>query len=307
MRMFGVPLEYKIITNFENFAKYTRKIFPLISPLMKFKFMRKAAEKIAGITSKREFVKFRASSLFDKFGAVIGNGEKKALYFTGCYAAYIRPEIGESTIRVMNRMGYTVLLPDQHCCGIPHLSKGMADNARIKIEDNLKNWGGLLDEIDVIVVSCSSCGLSLIKEWGYYMGGELVERVKRMTVHVSELINNEMGKLPAAEGLSAAYHTSCHMKLMPAPEATWKMLSSIDGLNAVKLKSGCCGMAGSWGLSSKHYEESMAIGSDMLNNLESSGCTICVTDCPTCEMQLKHMSDKPVFHPVEIVDKILMK
>ncbi len=303
---FGTPLEYKIVTGFELFARYTRKLFPVITPVMRFKAMRKLAEKAVGIASEREFVKFTPRSLFDRFAPVIGAGDKKALYFAGCYASYMRPEIGESTIRMLNRLGYKVLLPDQHCCGIPHVSKGMAEGARQKIEDNLNNWGRLLDEADIIVVSCSSCALSLVKEWGYYIGGELIERIRKMTVHISTLMDGKIAELdPQLKGLSVAYHSPCHMKLLPDSTASWRVLSKVGGMKAVSLKSSCCGMAGSWGISAKNYEESVRIGAPMVMSLLESDCNICVTDCPTCEMQLKHLSDKPVLHPVEVIDKIL--
>ncbi|MDR2884115.1 MAG: FAD-binding protein [Deferribacteraceae bacterium] len=303
VRKFGSPLEHKIVTNFELFGRYTRKLFPIVTPIMRIKAMRKIVEKTAGVASEREFIKFNTKSLYDRLSDVVGSGDKKALYFAGCYASYVRPDIGVSTVSVLNKLGYQVFVPEQHCCGIPHLSKGMAEGTRDKIEDNLKSWGKLLDEADVIVVSCSSCGLSLTKEWGYYIGGELIEKVKRKTKHVSQLINDI--ELKTDTPISVAYHSPCHMRLMPDPTASLRVLSSIDGVKAVSLSSSCCGMAGSWGMSASHYEESVKIGTPMVMSLIESDCNICATDCPTCEMQLKHLSDKPIMHPVEIVDSIL--
>ncbi|MDR0453282.1 MAG: FAD-binding protein [Deferribacteraceae bacterium] len=305
-RRFGSPLEHKIVTWLDMLAIHSRKFFPFITPLMRLKSVRKLAEKTTGIETQRDLLKISRRSLYDRFGTVTGGGDKKALYFAGCYASYVRPEIGESAIRVLNRLGYRVLLPDQRCCGIPHAAKGMAENVRQKIEDNLKNWRGLLDEADVIAVSCSSCALSLTKEWGFYIGGELIDRVKKMTVHISALIDESMTDINLkSDGLSLAYHASCHTKLLPDSAANLRMFSKVQGINMVSLKNSCCGMAGSWGMSAKNYKESVKIGAGLAASLMESECGVCVTDCPTCEMQLKHLSGKNVFHPVEIIDKVL--
>jgi Fe-S oxidoreductase len=303
----GMTIENMLVTHFENFGRYTRKLFPIISPLMKLKPLRKVAELFAGMSAERQFIKFSSRSLYDRFATSVGNG-KKILYFAGCYASYMRPEIGESTIRVLNHLGYQVLLPDQHCCGVPHMAKGGAEEARAKIQDNLAEWGHLIDSVDYIVASCSSCAFALQKEWAYYMGGELVEKVKSKVVHVTQLIAEHLGELElTADGVSVAYHTPCHMRMLKDNTSSWRVLSGVSGMKAVALRSGCCGMAGSWGISAKHYDESVKIGTPMIMSLLDSGASICATDCPTCEMQLRHLSDKTIYNPVELVDKMLTK
>lgn len=302
---FGTSLENKLVTKFELFGRYTRFFFPLITPLMKFKPMRKIAELTAGMSAERKFIKFKVKSLFDRFPDSVGSGQKKVLYFAGCSSAYMRPEIGESTIKLLEKMGYTVLIPEQNCCGVPHVAKGMAEGAVDKIEENIRNWGAMVTEVDHIVVSCSSCGLSLTKEWKYYVGGEVTEKIKEKTVHISTLINKHFNNMKLKDGLTVAYHSPCHMKQMPDPEASLNMLKGIDGVKAEPLANSCCGMAGSWGISAKHYEESVMIAKPMADSLAKSSAGICLTDCPTCEMQLKHLSDRTIMHPAEFAYKII--
>lgn len=306
---YGMSLEDKIFASPEAFGRYAGKLSPLIALMMRPKPMRRLAELASGLSAERRFIKLSTKSLLNRYPPVTSEGQKKVLYFAGCYASYVRPEIGESLIAVMNHMGYKVYLPDQHCCGMPHLSKGSAAGVQRRIEDNFSEWGKLLDEVDHIVVSCSSCGLSLTKEWGNYMGGELIEKVKGMTRHISEFVSMhqpELG-LQAEGGVSVAYHMSCHMRLMDDSSASKRVLSDVTGMKTVELKSNCCGMAGSWGLSAKNYAESLKIAAPMIEDLIESGSQICATDCPACEMQLRHLSDKPVFHPVELVDKMLKR
>ena len=97
-----------------------------------------------------------------------GNGPK-VLYFAGCYAAYIRPELGKAAVSVLQGLGFQVHLPKQSCCGLPQLSKGLAAQARRKAEQNLAQWGRLLTDVDAITVTCSSCGYALMQDWSYLL------------------------------------------------------------------------------------------------------------------------------------------
>jgi Fe-S oxidoreductase len=303
--MFGIPFEGKLVTNFELFGRYMRRFFPIITPVMKIKALRKIMEIITGLAAERDFIKFNFNSLFDRLPNVIGNGDKKVLYFAGCYATYVRPDIGESVARVLNKLGYTVLLPPQHCCGVPHAAKGFAKGIKKKIEDNLAAWGNLLEGADIIAVSCSSCGLALKKEWSFYMGGELIENIKTKLMHISDIVAEHGLKLTSLGQMRVAYHTSCHMNQMKDPLSSYRLISSIEGIEVNKLPNSCCGIAGSWGMSKKHYNESLRISSALFDALQAYKCDMTLTDCPTCELQLNHLKAPSVRHPIEIIDVLL--
>ena len=52
-------------------------------------------------------------------------------FFVGCSMNYLFPNIGKSTIRVLNRYGVSVLIPEgQKCCGLPAYGAGDLDLAR---------------------------------------------------------------------------------------------------------------------------------------------------------------------------------
>ena len=185
---FGVPIDAKLVTKFELAGRTVRKVSGLISFVMKPKFMRKISETFTGLAAEREFIHFASKSLYERVERTEGDGDKTVMYFAGCYASYIRPEIGESTVRVLKKLGFKVIVPEQHCCGIPHLSKGMAESARKHINKNIQRWGKLVDQVDYIVTACSSCALSLTKEWGYYQNDEMIRKISEKTILISDLV-----------------------------------------------------------------------------------------------------------------------
>lgn len=303
---FGVPMQAKMVTMFEMVGRRFRKFAPIISFVMMPKFMRKLTKPISGLSPEREFIQFSTQSLSDIIDRTEGTGNKVVMYFAGCYASYVRPEIGESTVDVLLNLGFKVVTPNQHCCGIPHLSKGLADKTRQQIAENIKCWGKLVDEVDYIVTSCSSCALALKKEWGYYLSGEAIDKIAAKTIMVTDLVgpllkDRNISRLE----INLAYHQPCHMRLLPDPQSSLKALKLLPGVTVENLQSSCCGMAGSWGLADEHYDLSVKIGTPMVEKLVASKAQIGVTECPTCMMQMEHLGDKPVLNPIEVIDRCL--
>jgi len=200
----------------------------------------------------------------------------------------------------------SVITPVQHCCGLPMLSKGMVKQAKHKVSANIARWGALLDSVDHIVVTCSSCGLSLMQEWAYLLDHAAVDKVREKVIHISRLVNGLPERLdlkPAA--MKLAYHYPCHLKIQPDPESSVRMLATIDGISVVPIDTHCCGIAGSWGMSAAHYDLSAEIGRDLITKLTDCGADAGVTDCPTCRLQMEHFSSLPIKHPIEIVSDLI--
>ncbi|KAA0258259.1 anaerobic glycerol-3-phosphate dehydrogenase subunit C [Deferribacter autotrophicus] len=306
VKKFGAGIEKKLVVSVELAARTTRKISPLLEKVMKPKIVRKINELFTGLAEEREFIAFKSKSLFEQVEREEGAGDKSVLYFTGCYAGYIEPNIGLSTIKLLKAIGYKVYIPDQHCCGLPMISKGMVDSAKKKVKKNLSKWGNLIDKVDYIVVSCSSCGLSLLQEWGYLLNTEEIEKIKSKVVHITKLLNDNLEKLEIKpDGKKYAYHMPCHLKAQKYANSSIDLMQKSLGYDIKNLNSHCCGIAGSWGLSAENYDLSMEIASDLHRKLNDSNAEIAVTDCPTCRIQMEHISDKHVLHPVEVLAKCL--
>ncbi len=304
---FGASIHEKIVVNAE-FAGRRSGILPeKVSTLLNIPVIRTVSEMLTGISSRRKQILPSRKSLFDRIPVSSGEGTPKILYFAGCFAAYFRPYIAEATISVLTSMGMNVIVPRQFCCGLPMLSKGMAKEALNKIEKNFRNWGSLLESVDHLAVSCSSCGLAMLAEWGYLADTVFVRKVKEKIIPVSGLVNMYSERLEtlSSVGSHLFYHLPCHLKVQPEPSSSIQMLSRLSGVVIDSPVTNCCGMAGTWGLSKDNFDLSLDIGSDMAEKFNSSSADTGITDCPTCAIQMEHSSDKPVYHPIEIVARQL--
>ena len=121
-----------------------------------------------------------------------------------------------------------------------------------------------------------------------------------------DLVEKHIDEVEVIENnITLGYHIPCHMKLLKNPASTQNVLKKLNGVKVDDLKSGCCGMAGSWGMSAKNYDLSIKIGKPMVDKLMASSCSAGITECPTCSMQMEHLGSKEVMHPIEVVDKCI--
>ena len=229
------------------------------------------------------------------------------LYFSGCYAGYIRPAIGTALVQTLTRLGMTIHTPLQHCCGLPLLTKGRVDAAREKVRRNLARWQHLVDRVDHIVVTCSSCGLALMDEWSYLMDGPRIRRVADKVIHASRLIRRYLNAERAAAWQGTlAYHQPCHLKVQTDPQSTLAMLGDLPGINLKAPGQPLLrhGRHLGPGLPKRRPEPHHWRAFNGIARCRRRRCGA-ATDCPTCEMQMSQLGSRPVLHPVEIVARCL--
>ncbi len=303
---YGASLHDKLTANAELAGKTWRPVSGFITPLIERPVVKMLGEALTGISSCYPLPLPADIPLYKRIPLTMGTGSPRILYFSGCYAAFFRPSIGEAVISVLTSMKMTVLTPVQHCCGLPMMSKAMIPEAREKIEENFQGWGKLLDSVDYLVVSCSSCGLMLLKEWQYLSDSVFIQKVQEKLIHISRLINRYSQRLQTTNcEKHLFYHMPCHLKVQPDPDSSIQMLARLQGPHIDRPDTHCCGMAGTWGLSADHSPLSLEIGSDLRQKLMRAPADIGVTDCPTCALQMSRFSHMPIRHPVEMIAEYL--
>ncbi|MDL2270025.1 FAD-binding protein, partial [Desulfosarcina sp. OttesenSCG-928-G17] len=308
VRRFGPSLRSRTLTRAETAGRYGGYFSGITTPLMNMDTVRQAGQCFLGINRHAPFPVPARNSLFHRVLPVTGSGNVQVLYFSGCYAGYYRPEIGEALTGVLTRMGYTVHTPNQHCCGLPLLSNGMVDAARKKIRKNLAAWRNLLAVVDHVVVTCSSCGLALREKWGSVLDLPLSHQIQKKIIHFSALLQHTAPfSNMAPVNQTALYHLPCHLKIQPHAHDTRQLLAAIPGLLVSDLPNTCCGMAGTWGMAAENTKLSRDIGNQWISWEKCAEKTdLIITDCPTCEMQIAHLSGSVVQHPVEMAARSLV-
>src|ERR1700730_5380741 len=106
--------------------------------------------------------------------------------FVTCLVDLMRPEIGFSAIKLIERAGFEVVVPPaQTCCGQPAYNSGDRSTARDLAEKMLREF----EQFDYVVVPSGSCGGMIGVHYGdlFRDDPELMHRYGRVRPKVFEL------------------------------------------------------------------------------------------------------------------------
>ncbi|MBN1504862.1 MAG: 4Fe-4S dicluster domain-containing protein, partial [Candidatus Eisenbacteria bacterium] len=123
-----------------------------------------------------------------------GRGLRVA-YFVGCSANLVYTNVGRSVVNVLSRLAVEVLVPkNQGCCGLPVFNAGDFVTARGMARKNVDILRELVrrERLDAVVVSCSSCGLALKREYSKILGVDS-SGLSEHVMDVSEFIVKKVG------------------------------------------------------------------------------------------------------------------
>lgn len=233
--------------------------------------------------------------------------------FVTCLSDALAPQVGESLIRVLNRLGIRVAFhQSQTCCGQPAYNSGYPGDAAAAAKAFLKVYA----DAPEIVVPSGSCAAMIRREYPRLLSGEprwqaLAETVGKQTYEFSEYLDQftsgGLGRLARRVG----YHTSCHMRRgLGVTEAPLRVLARVNELEVAhhKFEEECCGFGGTFSV--KMGALSAAIGSAKLDYVEASGVTELVSGDMGCLMHLAGRSEwegraLPMRHIAQLIDEAM--
>jgi len=211
-------------------------------------------------------------------------------FFAGCAITYLYPEIGESMVSILTRLGCSVHIPaSQQCCGLPALSSGNGALMETVAETNIKSLSQ--NKVDCIVTACASCN-STVGE--YYRSMKLDRQGLSENILDFSLFLKQMGlfeKLSRMEKWKKrkkiTWHDPCHLKIQGITQEPRELLKSLPNVDFDEMEGAdkCCGLGGTFSV--YHYNESKAVGLQKIEGLKESGAQFIVTACPGCIMQLQ--------------------
>ncbi|MCK4818338.1 FAD-binding oxidoreductase, partial [bacterium] len=197
----------------------------------------------------------------------------------------------------------------------PAICYGDVKTARKDLAFNVKHLAGVVRAGYKIVCSEPSAALCLKEELRHFVGGEDAKIVSENTFELMSYLFNlltqdklkPVKKRPHVkrgakyEREAFAYHLPCHLLAIGGGGASVELLRELCGLEVVDLKAGCCGLAGTFGMQKKNYELSSQIAEGLKEALEKSSTKNVLTECAACKMQIEHLSEAKVVHPIKVL------
>jgi glycolate oxidase iron-sulfur subunit len=243
-----------------------------------------------------------------------GTPKGRVALLTGCVQPVLDTAIHDSTIRLLNRHGVTVVVAaGAECCGGLAYHLGKADFAKRKARASIEAWWGETRDggglgLDAIVITTSGCGIS-VKDYGHmFRAGDPVlarkaEAVAALAVDITEFVERLGPVTPKVDtGQRVAYHSACSLqhgqRIRTVPQALLRQA----GFDVKEVPEGhlCCGSAGTYNMLQPELSDQLK--QRKIGNIETLSPDIIATGNLGCILQIGGGTRIPIVHTVQLLD-----
>ena len=324
----GVPFRSKLIANFTASAKLGALVPSLYNFAVTNSVIGGTIKKLSGFAVKRsmptmykttlqKWFKDRRPATDDRQPVADNGGLSSVVHhqvhlFCDEFTNYNDTTIGIKTVELLQKLGYSIAIPQHLESSRTWLSKGLVRKAKAIINKNIELLHPVVNEKNPMIGVEPSAILTFRDEYIDLASDENLAKAKELAKHVytvEEFIAKEFaaGKIDKALFTSnpqkIKLHGHCQQKSLSGTGATVTMLSIPENYSVETIPSGCCGMAGSFGYEKEHYDLSMQIGELVLFPAvrTASNDTIIAAPGTSCRHQIKDGTGAKAKHPVEIL------
>ncbi len=222
-----------------------------------------------GVAGERDLPRFAAEPFTAWFARRSGTppGEWRdgdVLLWPDTFTNFFHPQVGVAAVTVLEAAGFRVRLPPAGaCCGLTWISTGQLGVARRALRRTLGVLAPALRSGARVVGLEPSCTAVLRYDAAELMPHDVdVLRLRQQTRTFAEILT-EVGWTPPRVGRAAVVQTHCHQHAVLGVGPDDRLMEQA-GVQADRLASGCCGLAGNFGFEHGHYAVSRAVGERVL-------------------------------------------
>ena len=323
----GLPVRERILSHVDLLGRLGCLAPQIANATLEFRPLRRVMERTLGLSAKRSLPHY-AQERFDRWfrrkrgsaSAAPGiRARKKVILWDDTFVRYHEPHIGKAAVQVLERLGFEVtLVAGRKCCGRPAFSQGNLDHATKLAEHNISqlpstgaaarpNGHGSATPILFLEPSCYSMFAEDYRELGIPGAEKLSERCFLFEKFVDDFLATNLSVTPfTARRANVAIHAHCHAKSLLHPGFMARLVERLPGRKAAVLETGCCGMAGAFGMTREKYDLSVQVAEDLIRKIKQQPAgTEIVASGTSCRHQLCDLTDVQPKHVAELLAEAL--
>jgi Fe-S oxidoreductase len=312
----GIPIRTWLIANISAISKLGMLVPSMFNFFVTNAFTSGLLKKTLGFAPKRSIptlYKMTLRSWVKRLTHAENYDTKGKVYlFADEFTDMNDVEVGIKAVKLLNKLGYKVEIPKHVGSGRAYLSKGFVRKAQKLAKENVSILSSIVTEQTPLIGIEPSAILSFRDEYPDLVGAEqkpaatalaanclmfdefFMREVQKGNIKPSQFTDNKQ---------AIRLHGHCHQKSIASTGPTKEMLSLPVNYSVDEIKSGCCGMAGSFGYEKEHYDVSMKVGELVLlpevrltpeHNIISAPGT-------SCRHQIKDGTGRIALHPIEVI------
>ncbi len=310
---YGYPFRTRLFAHIDS-------LFKMASPFARLfnwagsRFLTKLMLNWIGIAPQRSFPKLaplRFSEWFQKHHVSEHQGKKTVVLFNDTYTEFNEPEIGIAAVKILEALGYQVLVPPWKCCGRPLISKGLLKEAQQHMCEVVQTFAEYAKQGFPIIGLEPSCILTVKDDFQNLLKGVNTDPAHLEAIIQAATTLDEFLHLHIKQGQfhlnfnpqakEVKLHGHCHQKSLVGTKPTIEVLRAIPHFTVSEIDSGCCGMAGSFGYEKEHYEFSLKIAELKLAPAVRSAPkeALIVANGISCRSQIEHTTGTKAKHLAE--------
>ncbi len=311
----GVPFRNKLIGNFAGGMKLASALPWGYRMVFNNSLLSGMAKGIMGFAPKRsmpEISDITWQKWLKGFKPSVKKPIKTVYLFADELLNYNEAEIGITTVKLLDKLGYEVKFVDHAESGRSHISKGLLKEAKKFCQKNIAVFKDIITSDTPLIGVEPSAILTFRDEYPDMVRGEekaAANKIAANTLMIEEFLAAELEaghikpeQFNQEKGL-IKFHGHCHQKALSSLVPTKKILSKLTGREVQMIPSGCCGMAGSFGFEKEHFDVSMQIGELVLfpTIREQSEEVVIAAPGTSCRHQIMDGTGRKARHPVEVL------
>jgi FAD/FMN-containing dehydrogenase/Fe-S oxidoreductase len=334
----GLPLRERFLSNVDLLGKMGCAIPALANGFLKYQPVRVAMEKTIGLSARRSlphytnerfdkwFAKHCRASVSDAMAFRRNALQKRGrvILWDDTFVRYHEPHIGIAAVKVLEALGFEVLLlKNRRCCGRPAFSQGNLDAAakvgkhNLDLVSSLQNagpvedspWRARTSETPILFLepSCWSMFVEDYRELKIKNAEKIANRCFLFEKFVDDLLMQEPEALHFNErSARIAIHPHCHAKSIMNSGFMRRLAERLPGRTASVLDTACCGMAGAFGALAEKYDLSIQVALDLIDKIENQGRgTEIVASGTSCRHQISDLTNFRPKHMAEMLAEAL--
>ncbi|GAB3569780.1 FAD-binding and (Fe-S)-binding domain-containing protein [Amycolatopsis endophytica] len=264
-------------------------------------------KKAGGITPERSLPRF-APRTFRRGFRGREQGRPRVVLWPDTFTNFLSPEVGHDAVRVLEHAGFDVVLPSSSvCCGLTWISTGQLGVARKVLRRTLRVLRPELEAGTPVVGLEPSCLAVFRHDSRELLDEAELHGLPSQAFTLAEFLERYAPdvEFPRVEA-TAITQQHCHQHAVVGNAAEERLLRRVGVANRT-LDSGCCGLAGNFGVEKGHYEVSVGAAARVLvpEVNAASPDTMVLADGFSCRTQIDDLTGREALHLAQVLARAL--
>ena len=314
-KKFSMSIKDKIISDMPKLIWLLKIIAPIFNTVKNVPLLDKAIE-FFGFSSKRQMPVVQNIAPLKEIYQTQPQLNNKIILLADTFNINFEIKNIMYAIKVLNKFGYQAIIPsfdDSNlsrplCCGRTYISFGQMDKAKYEMNrftNYLVNNG--YAEMPVVGIE-PSCLLTFNDEYKSLKGIDKREQLQNKFYLIEEFILEQIqqGKKVNASTYTknVLVHGHCHQKSQDRFKGLLDLLKILN-IKHKAIDSSCCGMAGSFGYSSKNFDISKKMANlSLIPTINEHPEDVVVANGTSCRQQIFDFSKRDAKHVSELLFNI---